>query len=48
VNGNDLLGFEGTISWDISTRNKWQSESIQMRFRGEGFVVVQPYEEVVF
>lgn len=117
VNGNDLLAFEDTITWDISMMKKitaimagglfnvklegkgliaitshynpmtlkvtpgdpvvtdpnatvaWSGslspefktdialktlvgrgsgESIQMSFKGEGFVVVQPYEEVVF
>jgi len=117
VNGNDLLGFEGSIQWDIKLMKKvagmlagglfnvklegtgmvaitthhdpltltvspdkpvvtdpnatvaWSGtltpeiktdisfktflgrgsgESIQMNFQGEGFVVIQPYEEVYF
>lgn len=40
-----------TIKTDIQLKSllgRGSGESIQMEFNGEGFVVVQPYEEVVF
>ncbi len=30
------------------TKAEGRGESIQMEFRGDGFVVIQPYEEVYF
>ena len=51
---NATVAWSGSLSpefrTDVSLRTflgRGSGESIQMEFRGEGFVVVQPYEEVV-
>jgi uncharacterized protein (AIM24 family) len=43
--------IEPEIKTDISLKTlvgRGNGESIQMAFRGEGFVLIQPYEEVYF
>ena len=43
--------LEPTFKKDVSLKTfvgRGSGESIQMEFKGEGFVVVQPYEEVVY
>jgi uncharacterized protein (AIM24 family) len=50
---NATVAWSGSLSPDIKTDvslktlvGRGSGESLQMAFRGEGFVVVQPYEEV--
>jgi len=50
---NATVAWSGDLSPDIKTDvslktlvGRGSGESLQMAFRGEGFVVVQPYEEV--
>lgn len=52
---NATVAWSGGLSPDIVTdinlrtlMGRGSGESIQLRFAGEGWVVVQPYEEVVF
>ncbi|HIE31017.1 MAG TPA: AIM24 family protein [Methanosarcinales archaeon] len=52
---NATVAWSGNLSPDIKTDvslktlvGRGSGESLQMAFRGEGFVVVQPYEEVYF
>ena len=52
---NATVAWSGTLSPEIKTDismktlfGRGSGESIQLRFEGEGFVVVQPYEEVYF
>jgi uncharacterized protein (AIM24 family) len=52
---NATIAWSGTLSpefkTDISLKTffgRGSGESIQMKFQGDGFVVIQPYEEVVF
>lgn len=43
--------LEPAFKKDVSLKTlvgRGSGESIQMEFKGEGFVVVQPYEEVVY
>ncbi|MDR7667084.1 AIM24 family protein [Methanosarcina sp. Z-7115] len=43
--------IEPEIKKDISLKTlvgRGSGESLQMAFRGEGFVLIQPYEEVYF
>ena len=51
---NATVAWSGSLSPDFKTDvnlktlfGRGSGESVQMAFRGEGFVVVQPYEEVV-
>lgn len=42
--------LQPTIKADVSLRSfvgRGSGESLQMRFEGDGFVVIQPYEEVI-
>jgi len=50
---NATVAWSGSLSPDIKTDVSFKTlvgrgsgESLQMAFRGDGFVVVQPYEEV--
>ena len=52
---NATIAWSGNLQpefrTDISIKSffgRGSGESIQMQFRGEGFVVVQPYEEIAF
>ena len=52
---NATVAWAGTLSPEIKTDvsvktllGRGSGESIQMKFQGEGFVVVQPFEEVYF
>ena len=52
---NATVAWSGNLSpefrTDISLKTffgRGSGESIQMEFRGDGFVVVQPYEEITF
>ncbi len=52
---NATVAWSGTLSPEIKTDISFKTllgrgsgESIQMMFRGDGFVVIQPYEEVYF
>ncbi len=52
---NATVAWSGTLSPDLRTDISFKTflgrgsgESFQMAFEGEGFVVIQPYEEVVF
>ena len=52
---NATVAWSGTLSPDIkmdinlkTLMGRGSGESLQMKFQGEGFVVVQPYEEVAY
>lgn len=52
---NATVLWSGNLEPEFKTDLQWKSflgrgsgESVQMHFRGDGFVVVQPYEEVYF
>ena len=52
---NATVAWSGTLSPDIKTDitmktllGRGSGETLQMKFQGEGFVVVQPYEEVTY
>ena len=52
---NATIAWSGSLQPDFQTDVSFKTfvgrgsgESIQMRFEGEGFVIVQPYEEVYF
>lgn len=52
---NATIAWSGTLSpefkTDVSLKTffgRGSGESIQMQFRGEGFVVIQPFEEITF
>jgi len=52
---NATVAWSGNLNPDLKTDISLKSfvgrssgESIQMAFKGEGFVVIQPYEEIPF
>ena len=52
---NATVAWAGTLSPEIKTNvsvktflGRGSGESIQMKFQGEGFVVIQPFEEIYF
>ncbi|NWN98462.1 MAG: AIM24 family protein, partial [Bacillus sp. (in: Bacteria)] len=45
--GNLQPEFQTDVSFKTFI-GRGSGESIQMRFQGDGFVIVQPYEEVYF
>ena len=52
---NATVAWSGTLAPEIKTDislktflGRGSGESIQMKFEGDGFVVIQPYEEVYF
>jgi uncharacterized protein (AIM24 family) len=52
---NATIAWSGTLTpefkTDISLKTffgRGSGESIQMRFQGDGFVVIQPFEEIAF
>jgi uncharacterized protein (AIM24 family) len=52
---NATVAWSGNLNPELKTDVSFKTflgrgsgESIQMKFQGEGFVVVQPYEEVYF
>jgi uncharacterized protein (AIM24 family) len=52
---NATIGWSGSLSPEIKTDMSWKTfvgrgsgESIQLMFRGDGWVVLQPFEEVYY
>ena len=46
--GHGLFEKETERLLEVNLNGRQSGESFQMKFEGDGFVVIQPYEEVAF